>query len=143
MTPQQFSVANLQELKDLIPTLLPFIQRHRKIAFVGEMGAGKTTLIKLLCAALGALDSATSPTFAIINVYATETVPIHHMDLYRLNSEEEGFSIGLLELFDDNSYCFIEWPQVMEAYLPEETLWLTIEVGEEEERFLHLQEEVV
>lgn len=136
-----FKAANLTELKQLVPSLLPFIQQHKKIAVVGEMGAGKTTLITMLCAALGALDRPTSPTFAIINVYATPTVPIHHMDLYRLNSEEEGFSIGLLELFDDNSYCLIEWPQVMEAYLPEETLWLTITVGEQEERFIQLRQE--
>ena len=139
MLPQHFRAANLEELKALLPTLLPFVQQHKKVAFVGEMGAGKTTLIKLLCAALGALDTATSPTFAIINVYATPTVPIHHMDLYRLNSEEEGFSIGLLELFDDKSYCFIEWPQVMAAYLPQETLWLTLEVNEQEERLIQLQ----
>lgn len=139
---QQFKVDNLTALQELIPTLLPFIQQHKKIAFVGEMGAGKTTLIKLLCEALGALDVATSPTFAIINVYATPTLPIHHMDLYRLNSEEEGFSIGLLELFDDNSYCFIEWPQVMEAYLPEETLWISIEVEETEARLIQLKEAV-
>lgn len=139
---QQFKVDNLQALQELIPTLLPFVQQHKKIAFVGEMGAGKTTLIKLLCEALGALDVATSPTFAIINVYATPTLPIHHMDLYRLNSEEEGFSIGLLELFDDNSYCFIEWPQVMEAYLPEETLWITIEVDETDVRLIKLKEAV-
>lgn len=139
---QQFKVDHLTALQELIPTLLPFIQQHKKIAFVGEMGAGKTTLIKLLCEALGALDVATSPTFAIINVYATPTLPIYHMDLYRLNSEEEGFSIGLLELFDDNSYCFIEWPQVMEAYLPEETLWISIEVEETESRLIKLKEAV-
>ncbi len=139
---QYFEAATPSALQQLIPDLLPYIQAHKKVAFVGEMGAGKTTLIKMLCAALGALDVATSPTFAIVNVYATPTVPIHHMDLYRLNSEEEGFSIGLLELFDDNSYCFIEWPQVMEAYLPEETLWISIEVGEKEERLIQLQQAV-
>ena len=139
MPTQQFKAADLNTLKALIPTLLPFVQQHKKIAFVGEMGAGKTTLIKLLCEALGALDTATSPTFAIVNVYATPSIPIHHLDLYRLNSEEEGFSIGLLELFDENSYCFIEWPQIMEAYLPEETLWLTITVDEQEERTIQLQ----
>jgi tRNA threonylcarbamoyladenosine biosynthesis protein TsaE len=139
MTPPLFKAADLDALRALIPTLLPFVQKHKKIAFVGEMGAGKTTLIKLLCEALDALDTATSPTFAIVNVYATPTIPIHHLDLYRLNSEEEGFSIGLLELFEDNSYCFIEWPQVMEAYLPEETLWLTLTVGDQEERLIQLQ----
>ncbi len=136
---QQFRVPTLSTLEALVPTLLPYIERHKKVAFVGEMGAGKTTLIKLLCAALGTRDVATSPTFAIINVYNTPTVPIHHMDLYRLNSEEEGISIGLLELFDDNSYCLIEWPQVMDAYLPEETLWITMAVNEQDERLLQLE----
>lgn len=136
---QHFQAANLTELKELLPNLLPLIQQHKKIAFLGEIGAGKTTLIKLICEGLGTLDRVTSPTFAIVNVYSTPTLPIHHMDLYRLNSEEEGLSIGLSELFDDNSYCFIEWPQIMRAYLPKETLWISITVGNQEERLIQLK----
>lgn len=114
------------DLDSVVQELLPLIKVHRTVAFFGDLGAGKTTLIKRLCTALGVEDETSSPTFSLVNEYAGTTGPVYHLDLYRLESEEEAFSIGLLELFDGEKYCFIEWPELVEGYLPTQTLWLQI-----------------
>lgn len=100
------------------------------------MGAGKTTLIRALCQRWGALDTVTSPTFAILNIYATKSgISIQHMDLYRLNSQEDALSIGLHEaLQTPESITVIEWPDLVEDWLPANTMWITIEVRPDESR---------
>lgn len=131
---QQFKASSLEELAPIISALIPIIKTRKKVAFLGQIGAGKTTFIKLLCQALGVKTVTSSPTFSIINQYEIEEALVHHIDLYRLKSEEEAFSIGLMELLEDNSYCFIEWPSLVENYFPESALWLKISVDEHETR---------
>ncbi len=87
--------------------------------FVGEMGAGKTTLIKALCRALGVVSMVQSPTFSIVNEYTThEGHSVYHFDCYRLRNEAEALDIGVEEYFDSGSYCFVEWPERITALWP-------------------------
>ena len=130
------------ELPAAMPQLLEGLAGRRKIALYGEMGAGKTTLVKAFCQYLGVRDTTASPTFSLINQYRyAETngsqALFHHLDLYRLNSLQEVFDIGIEELLYDPWYCVIEWPQLVEPMLPEETAQVEIEIiGEQSRRIL-------
>lgn len=123
---QQLIAHQLSDLEQILERLLPLIQERKKVAFVGAIGAGKTTFIKLLCQRLGVEDQTSSPTFSIINEYKAPSQSIYHVDLYRLETEEDAFNIGIMELLEDDSYCFIEWPDLIESYFPESTLWIRI-----------------
>ena len=105
------------------------LPNHKIIAFYGAMGAGKTTFIKAICKALGVTDSITSPTFSIINEYHTPQfeAPIYHFDFYRSKKLEEAYDMGYEEYFYNEGLCFIEWPELIEELLPEDTLKITIE----------------
>lgn len=106
-------------------------------AFRGKMGAGKTTLIKSICEALGVEDTVTSPTFAIVNEYeTTEGRPIYHFDFYRIKKLSEAYDMGCEEYFYSGNPCFIEWPELIEEILPEETVDVIIEEQPSGERLL-------
>ena len=97
------------------------------IAFYGAMGAGKTTFITSLCRTLGVKDDVNSPTFTIVNEYRSSAgEPVYHFDFYRINRLSEAMDIGLYEYFDSGSLCLIEWPEMIEELLPEETLKVQI-----------------
>lgn len=116
----------IQSLKDLdhaASQLLAFAGERKKFAFTGEMGAGKTTLIKSICQQLGVQEIATSPTFSIINEYVYIDVlgkqsTVYHIDLYRLHRIEEAVNIGIEDYLYGEHYCFIEWPQLIALLLP-------------------------
>ena len=111
----------------------------RVFAFYGKMGAGKTTFIKAVCEALGVEDVVTSPTFAIVNEYADgEGLPIYHFDFYRIKNLREAYDIGCEEYFYSGYPCFIEWPELVEELLPEDTVRVSIEVLEDESRCITL-----
>ncbi|MCR5886322.1 tRNA (adenosine(37)-N6)-threonylcarbamoyltransferase complex ATPase subunit type 1 TsaE [Hymenobacter sp. J193] len=102
---------------------------HSIVCFEGEMGAGKTTFIKALCASLGVTEEVSSPTFSLVNEYRdARDQPIYHFDFYRLNSAQEALDIGALEYFDSGYLCLIEWPGRIEALLPSDRLLLTLTV---------------
>lgn len=85
----------------------------------GDMGAGKTTLVKALCRVLGVVSVVQSPTFSIVNEYTThEGHPVYHFDCYRLRNEAEALDIGLEEYFDSGHYCFVEWPENITSLWP-------------------------
>ena len=106
-------------------------------AFYGKMGAGKTTFIKALCEELGVEDTVTSPTFAIVNEYeAAKGRPIYHFDFYRIKKVSEAYDMGCEEYFYSGHPCFIEWPELIEEVLPEETINVTIEALPDGERRL-------
>ena len=125
MTPFVFSLDTLAEAAH---HLLAALEGHRVAAFRGAMGAGKTTLIKALCAELGVADMVTSPTFAIINEYRDgRGEPVYHFDCYRLRSAAEALDIGIDDYLSSGSLCLIEWPGIVEPLLPDDTLFATIE----------------
>lgn len=106
-------------------------------AFYGKMGAGKTTFIKAVCEELGVDDTVTSPTFAIVNEYeAANGRPIYHFDFYRIKKVSEAYDMGCEEYFYSGHPCFIEWPELIEEVLPEETVNVTIEALPDGERRL-------
>ena len=112
-------------------------------AFYGEMGAGKTTFINALCKELGVEDDTTnSPSFSIINEYRSDTTAelIYHFDLYRLESLEEAFDIGVEDYFDSGALCFLEWPERIDDILPGDTVKVTITINDEDTRTITIGE---
>ena len=109
----------------------------RVFAFDGKMGAGKTTFIKHLCEAMGTEDVVNSPTFAIVNVYEVASgEEVYHFDCYRIKDIREAMDFGAEEYLYSGNYCFIEWAEMIEPLLPEDTVWVKIEVEENGERSL-------
>jgi tRNA threonylcarbamoyladenosine biosynthesis protein TsaE len=101
---------------------------YKVLAFHGEMGAGKTTLIHALCEAMGVKDAVTSPTFSIINQYKTvENKIIFHIDLYRIKDEEEAINAGIEDCLYSGNICLVEWPERVPSLFPDDTLHLFIE----------------
>lgn len=116
---------------------LSAIGDSRIIAFYGGMGAGKTTFITALCSELGVTDIVTSPTFTIANEYSDDSGRrVYHFDFYRINNLSEAMDIGLYEYFDSGDYCFIEWPEMIEELLPDETLRVKIGIEDDTVRKL-------
>lgn len=119
-------------LPALAHRLLNFAGQRRIFLFSGEMGSGKTTLIKELCKHLGAEEGLSSPTFSIVNEYLTATgKKVYHFDLYRLKNTQEAADIGMEDYLDSGNYCFIEWPEIAEQLYPAETLKIRIETSGE------------
>ncbi|GAB3635854.1 tRNA (adenosine(37)-N6)-threonylcarbamoyltransferase complex ATPase subunit type 1 TsaE [Hymenobacter arcticus] len=109
------------------------------VAFEGEMGAGKTTLIRALCAALGVEDDVSSPTFALVNEYRDgRGQPIYHFDFYRIDSEDEATRMGVAEYFDSGYLCLVEWPARVAGLLPPQRLLVELTVTGSESRGIQL-----
>lgn len=104
-------VKNEPELQNATLELLKFAADEKVFLFEGEMGAGKTTLIKFLCFELGVKETVSSPTYSIVNEYAFPGGKIFHFDFFRIQSQIEALDIGFEEYLSSGDYCFIEWPQ--------------------------------
>ena len=100
------------------------------LCFHGDMGAGKTTLIKAIVKQLGAMDEANSPTFGIVNEYHNddEMLLAFHFDFYRLNDENEAYDLGIEDYFNTDAWLFMEWPEKIAAILPLDAVHIQIEV---------------
>ena len=112
--------------------------KSRVILFRGEMGVGKTTLIKTLTKALGSIDTVSSPTFSLVNEYFSEDGPIYHFDLYRIEDEEEAYAIGMEEYLDSGAWCFVEWPDKVSSILPQDATLIDIKILLNGKRELHI-----
>lgn len=122
-------INSVDEIAKAAKTFLDHFKEDRIFAFYGKMGAGKTTLIKALCRQLGSADPITSPTFALVNEYSTSTNErIFHFDFYRIKSIEEAMDIGFDDYIYSGKYCFMEWPENIEALLPENIVEVKIDV---------------
>jgi len=114
---------HLEQLNDVAKQILEYSSPHKKFVFFGEMGVGKTTLIKALSLQLGVSDVVSSPTFSIVNEYHTDDkITIYHFDFYRIEDEKEVFDMGYEEYFFSNAYCFIEWPEKIPNLIKEEMI---------------------
>jgi tRNA threonylcarbamoyladenosine biosynthesis protein TsaE len=133
------SVRNKRELPSAVRKILDHAAGERIFAFYGSLGAGKTTIIKVFCEILGATDLVSSPTFTIVNEYRTaDGESLYHIDFYRINKKEEVYDFGIEEYLSAGSYCFMEWPGIIDDMLPPGTVRVRITVGEDWERILNI-----
>jgi tRNA threonylcarbamoyladenosine biosynthesis protein TsaE len=126
----QWKTDSLEELDSIAAQILKRANDNRIFAVKGEMGAGKTTLIKSLCSALGVIDVIASPTYTLMNEYATaKSEPVYHFDFYRIKNIDEVYDIGYEVFFFSGNYCFIEWPEKIESLLNfrKATIFITFE----------------
>ena len=113
-----FYANKAQELYEIAKAIVEVFENEKKIVFFGEMGVGKTTLIKSICKVLNVQDVVTSPTFSVVNQYRNKDGnTLYHFDLYRIENQEELFDLGLEEYIYSDNYCFIEWPEKAEGLL--------------------------
>ena len=126
---ETLEIDSLRDLPDAAEAILAQAGDHRVVAFYGEMGAGKTTLIRAICDRLGVTDAVSSPTFALVNHYVGDGGRnIYHFDFYRIDRLEEAFDLGYDEYFDSDALCLVEWPEKIEPLLPDDTLNVRIDV---------------
>lgn len=120
-------IASEDNLKAVAEAILKAYPQERVFGFYGEMGAGKTTLIKQMCNVLGVTDITSSPTFAIVNEYWTENdQPLYHFDFYRIDEPADATRIGFEEYLYSGNYCFIEWTEKVEEILQDDFVKVTI-----------------
>mgnify|MGYP003500944316 FL=1 len=123
------TINSIDEIAQAARDFKAAIGDHRVIAFHGEMGAGKTTFIKALCAEFGVTDNVASPTFAIINEYlAGDGSTIYHFDLYRMETIADLQNIGVEDYFYSGNFCLVEWPELAEPLFPNNVLNVSITV---------------
>lgn len=133
-------ITSEEELPQVAEAILAAAGRRTVIVFRGEMGAGKTTLIREIVAALGSTDTVTSPTFAIVNQYrGAENRPIYHFDFYRIEDIREAYDFGYEEYFYSGDLCLVEWPEKVEQLLPEEVVTVRIAVDNETTRTFEIE----
>ena len=132
---KEIKIGKLEDITSAAQKFVDEMGEKRVFAFYGKMGAGKTTFIKAVCEAMGVTDVVTSPTFAIVNEYADAAGrPVYHFDFYRIKNLREAYDMGCEEYFYSGNPCFIEWPELIDGLLPEDTVSVTIEVLEDETR---------
>ena len=125
----ELRIDNIDSIREAARQFVAATGENTVFAFYGKMGAGKTTFIKAVCEELGVEDVITSPTFAIVNEYRSDTTGelIYHFDFYRIKKLEEVYDMGYEDYFYSGALCFIEWPELIEELLPEEAVKVTIE----------------
>ncbi|MEL6695470.1 MAG: tRNA (adenosine(37)-N6)-threonylcarbamoyltransferase complex ATPase subunit type 1 TsaE [Bacteroidota bacterium] len=138
MSERVYLSRSLSDNYSIAKSILESCTNERIFAFYGELGAGKTTLIKLFCEILGVHEPVTSPTFNLIHEYPGADGLVVHMDLYRLQNEDEAYEIGLLDYFQKGHYTFIEWPERIPSLLPSDTIHLHISVQTDHSRKIEL-----
>ena len=132
-------VNSISSINSAAKQLIKHLNNYNIVAMYGEMGAGKTTLIKAVCNNLDVIDTVTSPTFSLINEYNTEKgQKIYHLDFYRIENIEEIYDFGYEEYFYSNNLCFIEWPEKIKDHLPESTLNVIIKIVSKNKRIVEL-----
>ncbi|WP_316735564.1 tRNA (adenosine(37)-N6)-threonylcarbamoyltransferase complex ATPase subunit type 1 TsaE [Pedobacter aquatilis] len=130
----ELTVNGLADLPKVAKALLDFAGYEKIFIFNGDMGAGKTTFIKVFCAALGINDVVSSPTYSIVNEYISAKGPVYHFDFYRIKNIQEAYDLGYEEYFYSGGICLIEWPELVAELLPKELISINISIAEEEQR---------
>ena len=133
----ELTILNPDEIDKPAKEFSKLFAEHKIFAFFGEMGAGKTTFIKALCKEAGVRDVVSSPTFALVYEYRTQNEnPIYHFDFYRIKKQSELFDLGYEDYLYSGNLCFIEWPEMAENLLPEETVKVIISINKDGSRHL-------
>jgi len=131
--------SSLKGLPFIAGLLVRLADDYRVWLLEGEMGAGKTTLVKAIGEQLGVTDTIQSPTFALVNEYLTTTGnPCYHFDFYRINNETEAMDMGIEEYFDSGNYCFVEWSAKIPHLLPAKYLKISINLDAQNGRTLEI-----
>lgn len=139
-TPKTIHITSQDELPQVAKAVIEALGRRTVVAFRGEMGAGKTTLIREIVAQLGATDTVTSPTFALVNQYrGSHNRTIYHFDFYRINDIREAYDLGYEEYFYSGEICLVEWPEKIESLLPENTIQVRITVDSDTARTFEIE----
>lgn len=128
---------NLSNLPEAANALLSAI-RGKTMLFYGEMGVGKTTLIKEIARQLGTDNLVSSPTFSLVNEYAVEGDTLYHFDFYRINDEKEALDMGVEEYLDSSHWVLIEWPEKINRLLPEESNKIQVTKNNDDSRTLKI-----
>lgn len=132
---QTFQINTLEQLAEVATTIVALTKTNNLFCFYGNLGAGKTTLIKYICEQLEVVDTVTSPTYPIINEYKTaHNQSIYHIDLYRIKSVEEALQIGIEDYIYSGNCCFIEWPDNFESLFIEKHIKIKISKLDEANR---------
>lgn len=130
----------LEEIQSAAKWLITQAKEEKIWVFQGQMGAGKTTLIKALAREFGVEDEVSSPTFGIVNEYHTSTSQkIFHFDFYRIDDPEEALEIGIEEYFYGGSLCWIEWAEKIAQFIPEGFLLIKLDILSEKKRSIQIQ----
>ena len=130
---------DIKQLKLISEKIIEYADGEKVWLFKGELGAGKTTLIKYICKAFGVKDLVNSPTFSLVNEYRNIRNDIFfHLDFYRINDETEAMDIGADEYIYSDHYCFIEWPSKIPSLIPDKFLEINILVDEAGKRIFNL-----
>ena len=120
-------IFDFDTIQKIAKEFISLIDKYKIIAFSGELGAGKTTLINEICKQLGVEESVTSPTYAIIQEYHSNTGIIYHMDLYRIKNIEEAIDAGIEDCLLSKNVCLVEWPEKALLLFPPETVYSSLE----------------
>ena len=120
---------SLEALPEVASRVLSYLKESKFFIFKGEMGAGKTTLIKEMCKQLEIIDNISSPTYSIVNEYrSSNEEKIFHFDFYRIEDPAEVYDMGYEEYFYANAICFVEWPEKVDTLLPSELIEVNLKV---------------
>lgn len=134
---EKLVIKNITEINKINNIIDNILQKSKVLCFNGDMGAGKTTIIKQICKYLDVEDYVTSPTFSIVNeYYSPRHGKIYHFDFYRINDVSELFNIGIEEYFNENPIIFIEWPNLGMEILPENSYFINIHINSSGERII-------
>lgn len=132
------TISSLEHIHEAAHQFIELMGNHKLFAFYGKMGAGKTTFIKAVCEQLGVTDVINSPTFAIVNEYQDSNKrPIYHFDFYRIKKPSEVLDIGFEDYISSDNLCFMEWPEMIGDFLPDETMKITIEEQDDGSRIVY------
>ena len=137
----EIKIQSLDQIHEAARQFIAEMGDNTVFALYGKMGAGKTTFIKAVCEELGVSDVITSPTFAIVNEYRSDTAGelIYHFDFYRIKKLEEVYDMGYEDYFYSGALCFIEWPELIEDVLPGDAVKVYIDELEDGSRKIHFE----